>query len=163
MTLSWQAPVRIAVDESIRQAASLEVDAIREVADVVIVKSLPLGGVQRALGIIDAIGLPVVVSGSLDTSIGLAGGLQLAGCAPQLAGACGLGTGSLFAHDIVDTPLIPQDGILTVGRTSPNTELLDQASPSDEVVAEWRERIVRAWFASAHELVTEQVREAVLS
>jgi O-succinylbenzoate synthase len=158
---TWAQPVRIAVDEGIRQASSLDVTSIREVADVVIIKSLPLGGVSRSLEIIDAIGLPVIVSGSLDTSVGLASGIQLAACVPGLAGACGLGTGTLFAQDVVAKPLIPTNGTLPVGRVGPELELVRAAEPSREIVADWRARIVRAWEASARELVSDQVREAV--
>ena len=157
----WDRPVRIAVDEGIRQAESLDVSAIRDVADVVIIKSLPLGGVHQSLAIIQQIGLPVIVSGSLDTSVGLASGIQLAACVDNLAGACGLGTGVLFAQDVVAEPLVPSNGLLPVGRVMPAPELIRAAEPSKEIVADWRARIVRAWEASAHELVSDNVREAV--
>lgn len=160
---SWDSPIAIAVDEGIRLAANIDPQAIREVADIAIIKSLPLGGVARSLDIIERIGLPVIVSGSLDTSIGLVSGLQLAGCVTELAGACGLGTGSLFAADVVAKPLVAQNGVITVQRQTPDAQRLAQALPDDTTVVEWRERIVRAWNASASDLVSEQVREAVLA
>lgn len=151
--------VPIAVDESIRLATKLDAAAIREVADIVIVKSIPIGGVQASLDLIQQIGLPVVVSGSLDTSVGLTSGLQLAGCVDNLYGACGLGTGLLFEQDIVSHPLLPVDGTISVGRVSPDKSLL--AAWHSDNQDEWKARIVRAWEASAIHLVSDQVREAV--
>ena len=160
---SWEQPVRIAVDEGVRQATSVDVAAIQEVADIVIIKSLPLGGVHRSLQIIDQIGLPVIVSGSLDTSVGLTSGIQLAASVPDLAGACGLGTGSLFAQDVVARPLVPTDGSLPVGRVVPDSDLLKAVQPSADIVADWQARIVQAWNASAKDLVSDEVREAVMA
>lgn len=160
---AWGTPIRIAVDEGIRLAANIDPQAIREVADIAIIKSLPLGGVARSLEIIERIGLPVIVSGSLDTSIGLVSGLQLAGCVTELAGACGLGTGSLFAADVVSEPLVAQNGVIAVNRQTPDEHLLAHAQPDEATVVRWRERIVRAWNASARDLVSEQIREAVLA
>lgn len=160
---AWDHPVRIAIDEGIRQAESVDVPAIRAVADVVVIKSLPLGGVHRSLQIIDQIGLPAVVSGSLDTSVGLTSGVQLAASIPNLAGACGLGTGVLFARDIVASPLVPVGGSLSTGRVVPDSDLLKTAEPTAEIAADWQGRIVRAWNASAKELVSDEVREAVVA
>lgn len=153
--------VRIALDESIRLADNLQPDVIREAADVVIIKSIPVGGVQAALNIVHDIGLPVVVSGSLDTSVGLASGLQLAGCIDNLYGACGLGTGMLFQSDIVNEPSLPVNGVISIGRVDPDSALLEQHRLSAEVTNQWKERIVRSWDASAIHLVSDEVREAV--
>lgn len=152
---------RIAVDESIRLAEKVQPDAIRAAADVVIIKSIPVGGVHAALRIINDIELPVVVSGSLDTSVGLASGLQLAGCVDQLYGACGLGTGMLFTADIVKEPSLPVQGLIPVGRVKPDPTLLEQYQASADVTSAWKERIVRAWNASAIHLVSDDVRKAV--
>ncbi len=158
---TWERPVRIAVDEGIRQSETIDVSAIREVADVVIIKSLPLGGVSRSLDIVNQLGLPVIVSGSLDTSVGLTSGIQLAACVENLAGACGLGTGTLFASDVVAQPRVPHNGSLSIGRISPDPHLLEVSRPSTDIVSDWKARIVRAWEASAHDLVSDDVREAV--
>lgn len=155
--------VRIAVDEGIRLANEFDVAAIREVADVVILKSIPVGGVTRALEISKDIDLPVVVSGSLDSSVGLASGLALAGALPNLYGACGLGTGALFAQDLTSNPVLPRDGELTVTRTAPDHELLAESGSwvTQDEAEWWRERIVRAWYSSARDLVTEDIRQVV--
>ena len=155
--------IRIAVDEGIRLASEIEFDAIRSAADVIILKAIPLGGVSRALEIAQEIDLPVVVSGSLDSSVGLASGLALAGSVSNLYGACGLGTGTLFAQDVVAHTLIPTDGELSVARTEPDESLLAQAGAgvTDDEAEWWRERIVRAWHSSAYDLVTEEIRQVV--
>ena len=153
--------IRIAVDESIRLAESIQAAEIRDIADVVIVKSIPLGGVNAALKIVEEIGLPAVVSGSLDTSVGLTSGLQLAGCIENLYGACGLGTGLLLDGDVVEHSLLPVGGHISVGRVKPDEECLARWQPCSNQVFEWSERLVRAWHASAIHLVSDEVREAV--
>ena len=57
------------------------------------------------LGIAERIGLPVVVSSALETSIGLRAGLALAAALPELPYACGLNTAGLLAGDLVAEPL----------------------------------------------------------
>lgn len=159
----WDYPVRIAVDESIRLSESLDVNVIQELADVAIIKAIPVGGVNRALDIVEQIGLPVVVSGSLDTSVGLSSGLALAAAIPNLYGACGLGTGALFAEDVVGETTMPLGGMISLRRTAPDLDVLDQveAGIARTYRADWQERMIRAWNASASELVSEEVREVV--
>ncbi len=111
-----RAGVPIAADESIRRAEDpLRVRAA-EAADIAVVKVQPLGGVRAALRVVEACGLPAVVSSAVETSVGLAAGLALAAALPELPYACGLGTMSLLTGDVVADPLIPVDGVLTVRR-----------------------------------------------
>ena len=160
---TWDYPVRIAVDESIRLSDSIDATAIRDVADVAILKSIPIGGVARALQLAEEIGLPVVVSGSLDTSVGLASGVALAAAVPNLYGACGLGTGALFAEDVVVETTVPHNGVIPVGRVEPDPEMLTEVESgiARTYRAELQERMIRAWNAGAKALVSDQVREAV--
>jgi o-succinylbenzoate synthase len=111
--------VRIAADESIRRAEDPLRVAVAEAADVAVLKCAPLGGVRRALAVAEACGLPCVVSSALQTSVGLAAEIALAGALPELPFACGLGTGALFTADVVAHPLVPQDGWLPVPRRAP--------------------------------------------
>lgn len=123
--------VPIAVDEGLRLAGDLEdvaLASIRDAADIVILKAIPLGGVRRALDLAQRIGRPVTVSGSLDSSVGLAAGLALAGALPDLPYACGLGTGRLLADDLTARTLLPEDGRLSVVRPTPDLDLLAAAS-----------------------------------
>lgn len=108
--------VPIAADESIRRAEDpLRVRAA-EAADVAVVKVQPLGGVRAALRVVEACGLPAVVSSAVETSVGPAAGLALAAALPALPYACGLGTRSLLSGDVVAEPLVPVGGRLAVRR-----------------------------------------------
>jgi O-succinylbenzoate synthase len=160
---NWAQPIQIAVDESLRMSSNLDIAAIKAAADILVVKAIPLGGVQQALDLVNAIGLPAVVSGSLDTSVGLSSGIALAASIPQLYGACGLGTGTLFAEDLVTPTTLPTNGELVVRRASPDAHLLasSAAKVSDGDRLWWHERIVRAWQSGANDLVSPSVREAV--
>jgi O-succinylbenzoate synthase len=156
-------PIQIAVDESLRMSSDVDIESIKAAADILVVKAIPLGGVQQALDLVNAIGLPAVVSGSLDTSVGLSSGIALASSIPQLYGACGLGTGTLFAEDLVTLTTLPTNGELVVRRASPDAHLLasSAAKVSDGDRLWWHERIVRAWQSGANDLVSPSVREAV--
>ncbi|GAA3152486.1 o-succinylbenzoate synthase [Planomonospora alba] len=108
--------VPVAADESIRRAEDpLKVRAA-EAADIAVVKVQPLGGVAAALRVVEACGLPAVVSSAVETSVGLAAGVALAAALPELPYACGLGTAALLEGDVVADPLVPVDGMLAVRR-----------------------------------------------
>src|SRR4051812_4451317 len=133
--------VRIAADESIRRAEDPLRVAVAEAADVAVLKCAPLGGVRRALAVAEACGLPCVVSSALQTSVGLAAEIALAGALPELPFACGLGTGALFTRDVVERPLVPVNGWLPVARRAP-VPVPDPAwaAPADRV----------AWWSARH-------------
>jgi len=106
--------IPVAADESIRRAADpLRVVAL-DGADIAVLKVHPLGGVRACLRLAEQTKLPVVVSSALETSIGIAAGLALAGALPQLPYACGLATTHLLAVDVIAEPLLPVDGLLPV-------------------------------------------------
>ncbi|WP_405159946.1 o-succinylbenzoate synthase [Nocardia sp. NBC_01499] len=138
--------VRIAADESIRRAEDPLRVAVAGAADIAVLKCTPLGGVRRALRVAEAAGLPCVVSSALETSVGLAAQLALAGTLPELEFACGLGTLSLLTGDVVTDSLRPVDGHLPVPRTPPQPDpaLVEQYQQRDsERAAWWRERLER--------------------
>ena len=135
--------VAVAVDEGIRLGNSMT--SLEGVADVAVVKAIPLGGVHRALAVADAVGVPVVVSGSLDTSIGLAAGLHLAAALPELPFACGLATLPLLAADVVRDPQEVRDGSLAVERREPDSELLRGLAADAQTEQKWRERLDRCY------------------
>jgi O-succinylbenzoate synthase len=135
--------VPIAADESIRRAADPYRVRELEAADVAVLKVQPLGGVQACLRIAEDIGLPVVVSSALESSIGLAAGVALAAALPELPFACGLATGALLADDLAVRPLAVVDGMLPVVRPTVDAAALDRCAAAPERVAWWRERIRR--------------------
>lgn len=142
--------VPIAADESIRRAADPLAVARAHAADVVVLKVQPLGGVRACLELAERIGLPVVVSSALESSVGLAAGVALAAALPELPYACGLATAQLLTDDLVADPLLPVDGALPVRRTAPDPALVAAARASDELAARWsvRTAAVRAIVAN---------------
>jgi O-succinylbenzoate synthase len=133
----------IAADESIRKAEDPIRVARLGAADLVVVKVAPLGGVASALGVVEACGLPAVVSSALDTSVGIAAGVALAAALPSLDHACGLGTVGLFERDVSADPWRPSGGLLGVGRAVADPDALaDLAAPPDRQHW-WRDRLVR--------------------
>jgi O-succinylbenzoate synthase len=116
--------VAVAADESLRTMVDARRLAALDAADAVVVKVQPLGGVWPALRLIEAAGVPAIVSSLYETSIGLAAGVALAAALPELPYACGLGTATLLAGDVVVDPLIPHGGVLPVRRPEPDPALL---------------------------------------
>lgn len=125
--------VPIAVDESVRTAEDPLRVARVAAADVLVVKVQPLGGVHRALQVVEAAGMPAVVSSALETSVGLAAGVALAAALPELPHACGLGTASLLAADVTVDPLLAVAGALPVRRVTPDPGSLARAAPDSEL------------------------------
>ncbi|MTV24401.1 O-succinylbenzoate synthase [Nitriliruptoraceae bacterium ZYF776] len=136
--------VPLAADESVRTAQDPLRIAGLNAADVVVVKVQPLGGAHRALEVIDAAGLPAVVSSALETSVGLAAGVALAAALPQLPYACGLGTATLLASDVTDRPLTPEAGHLVVRRVDPDPASLDQARLEPDAAVALLDRLAAA-------------------
>ena len=138
--------VPIAADESIRQADDPLRIAVAEAADIAVLKCAPLGGVARALEVAEAAGLPCVVSSALETSVGLAAELALAGALPELDYACGLGTIDLLAGDVVAESFVPVDGTLPVPTRppAPDETLLERFAADGDRARWWHERLARA-------------------
>ncbi|MFC5677363.1 o-succinylbenzoate synthase [Aeromicrobium endophyticum] len=133
--------VPIAADESIRRAADPFRVVELEAADIAVLKVAPLGGVHACLRIAEQIGLPVVVSSAVDTSVGLAAGLALAAALPELPYACGLATTSLLDGDVVASPLVPVGGSLPVGRQALDLAAYDRVAADGETDARWQARL----------------------
>jgi O-succinylbenzoate synthase len=131
--------VPIAADESIRRAEDPTRVALAGAADIAVIKCTPLGGVRRALRVAAEAGLPCVVSSALETGVGLAAELALAGALPELELACGLGTLSLLTGDLLaDSPQVI-GGYLPVPRRppEPDPELLERFAHPDPARTRW--------------------------
>jgi O-succinylbenzoate synthase len=136
--------IPIAADESVRKADDPLAVARAKAADILVVKAQPLGGIERALEIIEEAALPVVVSSALDTSVGLSMGAYLAASIPGgLSYDCGLGTAALLAADVTDVPLVPVDGQIDVRRVEVSEKLLNRHAASPERTEWWRARLAR--------------------
>ncbi|WP_051215491.1 o-succinylbenzoate synthase [Granulicoccus phenolivorans] len=128
--------VPIAADESIRRAEDPQRVKELAAADVAVLKVQPLGGVRRCLELAEDLGLPVVVSSALETSVGLAAGVALAAALPELPYACGLNTGALLTDDVVARPLRAVDGQIAVGPVEVDQAAL-QRCRADAATHQW--------------------------
>ena len=133
--------VRVAADESIRRAADPYRVRDLEAADVAVLKVQPLGGVRACLRIAEDIGLPVVVSSALETSVGIAAGVALAAALPELPFACGLATVQLLTDDVAVEPLLPVDGVLPVTTPAVDAAALERLAATPERTAWWADRL----------------------
>ena len=138
-------PVLIAADESVRKEDDPLKVARAGAADLLVVKVAPLGGVRRALELVAQAGLPAVVSSALDTSVGIRAGLALAAALPELPYACGLGTVSLLAADVVTEPLVADDGAIGLREAAADEGLLEQYAAPAERRDWWLARLRRAY------------------
>jgi O-succinylbenzoate synthase len=135
--------VPVAADESIRRAADPYRVRDLEAADVAVLKVQPLGGVRACLRVAEEIGLPVVVSSAVESSVGLAAGVALAAALPELPYACGLGTTSLLGGDVTSTPLDAVDGWLPVRPVEVDEAALADVAADAATDAAWRARFER--------------------
>jgi len=135
--------VLVAADESIRKADDPFRVAELEAADVAVLKVAPLGGVRRCLEVAEQIGLPVVVSSAVDSSVGLAAGVALAASLPELPFACGLGTQTMLVGDVTTDPMAPVDGRIEVRRPSVDPGLLERHRADGVRSRWWLERLAR--------------------
>jgi O-succinylbenzoate synthase len=133
--------VPVAADESIRGAEDPYRVRDLEAADVAVLKVQPLGGVRACLRIAEEIGMPVVVSSALETSVGLAAGVALAAALPHLDHACGLATRSLLTADVAEPGLVPVNGALPIAVPTVVPRLVDAVAAPPERVAWWEERL----------------------
>ncbi len=133
--------VPIAADESIRRVEDPYRVRDLEAADVAVLKVQPLGGVRACLRIAEDIGLPVVVSSALETSVGIAAGVALAAALPTLEHACGLATVQLMTADVSQHPLLPVNGELPVERPQVDPVRLAAVAAAPERAAHWEARL----------------------
>ncbi len=133
--------VPVAADESIRRAE--DPYRVRDLgaADVAVLKVQPLGGVRACLRIAEDIGLPVVVSSALESSVGIAAGVALAAALPELPYACGLATVQLLGADTAEDPLLPVDGALPVRRPTVSASSLAAVAAGPDREQHWRARL----------------------
>jgi len=135
--------VPIAADESIRRADDPFQVSRCGAADIAVLKVQPLGGVRACLEIAERIGLPVVVSSALETSIGLRAGLALAAALPELPYACGLNTSSLLAGDLATPALTAVDGVIRLREVEVDSAALERYRAAPAIEEFWQARLVR--------------------
>jgi O-succinylbenzoate synthase len=135
--------VPIAADESIRRAADPMRVKAAGAADVAVLKVHPLGGPRACLRLAEELGLPVVVSSAVETSVGLRAGVALAAALPELPFACGLESARLLAADVVRDPLAPRAGRIEVRDVEVEADLLLAQAAGPELTRFWLDRLQR--------------------
>lgn len=108
--------VPIALDDSIRSERDVELAALRQAADVLILKAQRLGGPDRLLEVVraaTAAGLRCTVTSSLETSVGLYLGIHCTALTPEPIAPAGIGTARYFAENVCEPPPIV-DGYMAV-------------------------------------------------
>lgn len=115
-------------------------------ADIAMLNVGALGGVRRALRVAETCGLPCVVATAMQSSIGIAAGLALAGVLPDIGFASELATVGLLTGDLVSAgrTLIPVDGYLPVAPmpAGPDAGGLARFAVTDPVTIDrWRKRL----------------------
>lgn len=142
-TVRGRVDVPIAADESIRKASDPLLVKKREAADVAVLKVQPLGGVRACLQLAEQVGLPVVVSSALESSIGIGAGVALAAALPELPYACGLATMSMLTGDLATDPFRVEDGMLAVRRPEADPQRADAARLHGDAARGWLDRLAR--------------------
>jgi len=141
-------PLKIAIDENLRKVRQVgqgvNLNEILEVADLLIIKVAPLGGISACLELIEKVDIPVVVSSALESSVGISAGVALAAqlqikSEPPLP--FGLGTVALLEGDVVTNPLLPIDGKIKVEKIDIDINQLKKYSVSDSRKMWWYQRI----------------------
>jgi o-succinylbenzoate synthase len=133
----------IAADESVRKSSDPLAVEIAQGADILVLKSAPLGGVLKAIEIAASSKLPIAASSAMQSSIGLAAELHFAASLENSSFDAGLGTLNLFAGDLVKDSLKPVDGVLKVRREALNPATLEIFNAEDHRYDWWLERLER--------------------
>ncbi len=132
--------IKVAADEVVRTREDpLSLD-LTGAADLIILKSSPLGGIRSAMEIAEHFALPVVVSSALESAVGISQGLHLAAALKDEPAASGLATGVLFTDDVARHEI--KDGAIEVKNLSSIDRLtLDSFAVESERLRWWQDRL----------------------
>lgn len=123
-----EAPVAVAADEAIESAEGLQRVLKSAAADFLVLKIAVLGGIdkaQQASELARTGGVACLVTGSIESGVGLAAGVQLAAALqPQLAS--GLATLDLLESPLIEEDLSPVRGFVTLPATPGSGVTLDR-------------------------------------
>jgi O-succinylbenzoate synthase len=138
--------VPIAVDQSLREGANPR--AVAASADIAVLTVGALGGVRRALRVAEICGIPCAVAAEVESSVGMSGGLALAGVLDDIGYASAVGGVRLLSADVVSAgrSLLPRDGYLPVAPMppAPDPGLVARFAATPDREAWWRQRLLAA-------------------
>ncbi|MBJ7399084.1 enolase C-terminal domain-like protein [Mycolicibacterium sp.] len=140
---------RVSIPIAIPINADLARAELSASADIAMVNVGALGGVRRSMRVAEMCGLPCVVVASLQSSIGMAAGLALAGVLPDIEFDSELATVGLLTGDLVSAgrTLIPVDGYLPVAPMPAGPDATGLARfvvTNPTTIARWRKRLKAA-------------------
>jgi len=107
--------VPVAADEAMTSPQDVGRILRAQAADLFILKAARLGGLAASMEAAQAAllaGKPSVVTSSLESGVGLAASAHIASALSSHPFAHGLGTGLLYASDLLEQPLLPVKGTL---------------------------------------------------
>jgi o-succinylbenzoate synthase len=121
--------VPLAWDETLADLSSVRRVLAAEVADVLVIKPQVVGGLRISRQIVQEAaihGVECVLTSSIESGIGIAATLQLASALPEIHLACGLGTLTLLADDLIQETLPVRAGFISVPQTAGLGVTLDE-------------------------------------
>lgn len=132
--------IKVAADEVVRKSEDPLALDLAGAADLIILKSSPLGGIGSAMKIAEHFSLPVVVSSALESAVGIAQGIRLAAALKEEPAASGLATGVLFTDDVARHEI--KDGTIEVKNLSTiDRSALDSLAVERERFSWWQDRL----------------------
>ena len=156
--LKKESSIKLAIDENLRLAPDstdlVLIEKICEIADYVVLKPIPIGGINRFKITSEAVrkfGKKVVVSGSMDTSIGLYMTALAQSINSQSSNlVAGAGTGSMLRSDVVTKTVKPHNGVIDVERLDIDESRVFESPNRDELLQRIRQAFdygkERNWF-----------------
>ena len=132
--------IKVAADEVVRKSQDPLTLDLEGAADLIILKSSPLGGIRSAMTIAEHFSLPVVVSSALESAVGISQGIRLAAALKEEPAASGLATGVLFTDDVARHVI--EDGSIEVKNLSTiDRSALDSLAVERERFSWWQDRL----------------------
>jgi o-succinylbenzoate synthase len=110
-------PVPIAADEAVTDSDSARRILEYGAADVLVLKPQSVGGLRACQRIIHEAtthGVRCVITGAVESGVGIAAALHLAAATPDITLECGLASADLLADDLVTTGLMISNGKMLV-------------------------------------------------
>lgn len=156
--LKKKTQINIAIDETLRLSTDsidpVTIKRISEIADFVVIKPIPVGGIKRFQNIAEqvlAFGKKVVVSGSMDTSIGLyETALAQSLIDEKYRLVAGGGTGSILSTDVVSKSVKPHNGVIEVTRFDADEKVFTESPNKINLLKKLNEAFYygreRGWF-----------------